>query len=153
MVKLFCLSILLCFNMRSDSQTNSDKDASVLISALKKNPTGSTRVDVLLDLSRYFYFEQGNTRESLDSMFRFLREADQICDADTSLRWEQPEIYCYLGKYYHKTGNMQLATNYDNKVTTAIKSITSLEDQALTWDALAFGIKVMDTIGVTRIDC
>jgi two-component sensor histidine kinase len=153
MLKLFCLSIFVCFTMRSNSQLKTDKDASVLISSLQKKLADSTKVELLLDLSRYYYFELDNSRRSLDSMYRFLHEADQICDADTSLHWDQSEIYCYLGKYYHKTGNIQLATQYDNRVIASIESISSADEQLAIWDWLGDNIKVIDTIGLTRVDC
>jgi two-component sensor histidine kinase len=153
MVRLFCLSILLCLYLRSISQINPNKDASVMISALKKKQTGSDRVNLLLDLSRYYYFEKGDSKGSLDSMFLFLQEADQLCEADTSLELEQSKIYCYLGKYYHKTGNIQLAAQYDNKVAAPIQTLTSPDDQLKIWEPLGYYIKSLDTVGLTRVDC
>jgi len=139
--------------MRATAQPKLNQDLSGMISSLQKKLPDSSRVELLLDLSRYYYFERSSNRESLDSMFRFLQEAEQITDKASSLYWQQPEIFCFLGKYYHKTGNVRMANDYDNKVISSIKSINSPEEQIFTWDALGVDIKVIDTVGFTRTDC
>jgi tetratricopeptide (TPR) repeat protein len=139
--------------MRSNAQTEPNQDLSALLSSLQKNPPDSTKVELLLGLSRFYYFERSNNRQSLDSMFSCLQVAKQICDTIPSLHWQQPEIFCYLGKYYFKTGNPNLATEYYNKVSSSMESISGLQEQIYTWEALGYHIKVMDTVGFTRIDC
>ena len=67
--------------MRSHSQLKTGQPASVLISSLQKNNPDTTRLRLLLQLSRYYYFQRADSRENLDTVLIFLQH---ISLSDTS---------------------------------------------------------------------
>ena len=138
--------------MRSHSQLKTGQPASVLISALQKNNPDTTRVQLLLQLSRYYYFERGDSKENLDTVLIFLQQAERLSDEIHFLKW-QPEIFCFLGKYYYKIGNINQSNEYLKKATSCIESLGSADKQVERWKELAFNIEELDTIGLTRINC
>lgn len=152
MLKSLFLSVLLSLTMRSYAQLTTDQPPSVLVTELEKNKPDSIRIQLLLQLSLNYYFERGDSRENLDTVRMLLLQAEKLSSEIHSSRW-QPEILCFLGKYYYKTGNMNQAEMYFTKITDYIKNLGSINRQIERWKELAFNIKEMDTIGLTRINC
>src|SRR5258706_4138777 len=108
MLKLMAISVLFCLMERSFAQLKSNQTSSALISALQKDNPDSVRLELLLQLSLHNYFEGDDNRKTLDSIFTFLQQAEIISNEIHFLKW-QPEIFCFLGKCYYKTGNLKQA--------------------------------------------
>ena len=104
MTRLLLTFVLFGSTMISRAQLYTDHSVSELISALQKNIPDSNRVQLYLQLVRKIYFERGDSKKSLDTVFLFLQKAEQLSAEIHSLKW-QPEIFAYLGKYYYKTGD------------------------------------------------
>jgi two-component sensor histidine kinase len=138
--------------MSATAQLYTDQPRSELISALQLSKPDSTRLQILYQLTRKYYFERSNDRKSFDSVLLFLQEAQQLSKYLHSLKW-QPEIYCYLGKYYRRTGDIQQAGSYESKAADFINRIGGPSDQIQRWEQLGWNIAVLDSIGITRINC
>jgi two-component sensor histidine kinase len=152
MLRPLLLSILLCLAMQSYAQLTTDQPASVLIAALHKDNPDSTRLQLLLQLSLKYYFERGDDRENLDTVFTLLQQAEKLHYEIHFTKWK-PEILCFLGKYYYKTGNHQQAESYFTNITSHINSLGSIQGRIDRWKELAFNIQEMDTVGLTRVNC
>lgn len=152
MLKSLSLSIVLFMAIRSYAQLTTDQPPTVLIAALQQNKPDSTRLQLLLKLSLNYYFERGDRRENLDTVLILLRQAEKLANEAHLTKW-QPEILCFLGKYYYKTGNLKQADTCFMKITDHIKNLGSVQSQIRRWKQLGFNIQEMDTIGLTRINC
>lgn len=137
---------------RSFAQLKSNQTSSALISALQKDNPDSVRLQLLLQLSLHNYFEGDNNRNTLDSIFTYLQQAEIISNEIHFLKW-QPEIFCFLGKYYYKIGNLNQANEYFKKTANYIEHLGPVKQQAERWYDLALNIEELDTTGLTRIDC
>ncbi|HTE29591.1 MAG TPA: histidine kinase dimerization/phosphoacceptor domain -containing protein, partial [Chryseolinea sp.] len=137
---------------RSFAQLKSNQTSSALISALQKDNPDSVRLQLLLQLSLHNYFEGDDNRKTLDSIFTFLQQAEIISNEIHFLKW-QPEIFCFLGKYYYKIGNLKQADDYFRKTKDYIDHLGPVKQQAERWHELALNIEELDTIGLTRINC
>jgi two-component sensor histidine kinase len=137
---------------KSFAQLKSNQTSPALISALQKDNPDSVRLELLLQLSLHEYFENSNNRNTLDSIFTFLRQAEIISYEIRFLKW-QPEIFCFLGKYYYKIGNVKQANEYFSKIEDYIEHLGSVKQQAERWYELGLNIEELDTTGLTRINC
>ena len=122
-----------------------------LISSLKKSNPDSNRLVILLLLSRDYYLASSDDSR-LDSALLFAKQAEQLSDQINSDEW-RPVIFCYLGKCHLKKGETTLANSYFNKVAAYIENSGPIDTQIGKWKDLAWSIKVMDTVGLTRINC
>ena len=152
MLKFLLICNLVCLMIPSFAQLETTATPSELISALQKNNPDSIKVQYLLQLSLYYYFERADSTKDLDSVLIFLQQAKKLSDEIHSVKW-QPEIFCFLGKYYYKTGNISRANAYFIKATTAINNIGPIGQQIERWKELAWNIQELDTIGMTRVNC
>src|ERR1700754_3223102 len=98
MLKLLAIFVLFCLVERSVAQLKSNQTSSALISALQKDNPDSVRLELLLQLAFHNYFEGSGNRNTLDSIYTLLREAEIIGIESHFLKW-QPEIFCFLEKY------------------------------------------------------
>jgi two-component sensor histidine kinase len=138
--------------MISRAQLYTDHSVSELISALQKNIPDSNRVQLYLQLVRKIYFERGDSKKSLDTVFLFLQKAEQLSAEIHSLKW-QPEIFAYLGKYYYKTGDFIQADYFRDRAINYMDSLGSFNIQLERWKRFAWNIPVLDSVGLTRINC
>ena len=152
MLKLMAICVLFCFMGKSFAQLKSNQTSSALTSELQKDNPDSVRLQLLLQLSLHNYFEGDNNRNTLDSIYNFLQEAEIISNETHFLKW-QPEIFCFLGKYYYKIGNVIQANEYFKKTSEYIQRLGSPKQQAERWYELALNIEELDTTGLTRINC
>ena len=152
MLKLMAISVLFCLMGRSFAQLKSNQTSSALISALQKDNPDSVRLQLLLQLSLHNYFEGNDNRTTLDSIYDFLQEAEIISNEIHFYKW-QPEIFCFLGKYYFKIRNLKQANEYFRKTADHIQRLGPVKQQAERWYELAMNIEELDTIGLTRINC
>ena len=152
MLKLMVISVLFCLMGRSFAQLKSNQTSSALISALQKDNPDSVRLQLLLQLSLHNYFEGNDNRNTLDSIFALLQQAEIISHEIHLLKW-QPEIFCFLGKYYCKIGRLKQANEYFGRTADYIQHIGPVQQQAERWYELATNIEELDTIGLTRINC
>ena len=152
MLKLVAICVLFCLMGKSFAQLKSNQTSSALISALQKDNPDSVRLQLLLQLSLHNYFEGDDSRKTLDTIFTLLQQAETISNEIHFLKW-QPEIFCFLGKYYYKIGNLKQANEYFRKTKDYIEHIGPLKQQAERWYDLALNIEELDTAGLTRINC
>ena len=152
MLKLMAISALLCLMGKSFAQLKSNQTSSALISALQKDNPDSVRLELLLQLSLHNYFEANDNRTTLDSIHNFLEEAEIISNEIHFYKW-QPEIFCFLGKYYYKIRNLKQANEYFRKAADYIEHLGPVKQQIARWYDLGFNIEELDTTGLTRIDC
>jgi len=152
MIKLLFICGLVCLIVPSFAQLETTATPSELISALEKNNPDSIRLQYLLQLSQYYYFQRDNGRKDLDSVLIYLQQAKNLSDEIHSVKW-QPEIFCFLGKYYYKTGNISQANAYFTKAADAINNAGPVDQQIERWKELAWNIQELDTIGMTRVNC
>ncbi|MFC0773448.1 tetratricopeptide repeat-containing sensor histidine kinase [Terrimonas alba] len=152
MLKLFFISSLLCLMIRSHAQLKTDQPPSVLTSALQKNIPDSTRLQLLLQLSLYYYFQYDDSRISVDTVLILLEQANEISDNIRSVKWK-PEIFCFLGKCYYRAGDTARAHKYFMKTSDYINNSGSVNNQIERWRELGWNIEELDTIGLTRINC
>ncbi len=151
MMKLILICGFFSIIVNSDAQSFFNETPSELISSLKKNNPDSNRLVILLLLSRDYYLT-GSDDSRLDSALLFAKQAEQLSDRINSDEW-RPVIFCYLGKCHLKKGETTLANSYFNKVAANIEDSGPIDTQIGKWKDLAWSIKVMDTVGLTRIDC
>jgi len=152
MFKLIVACILLCVTTQSHAQLKTDQPPSILILDLQKNKPDTIRLQLLLELSLYYYFERDDSSKNLDTVLILLQQAKKLSDEIHSVKW-QPEIFCFLGKYYYKTGNTGQANDYFIKVTDYINNFGPIDKQIERWKELAWNIEELDTAGFTRINC
>ncbi len=156
MRKLIFICILICAAINSSAQsTHLNETPPELISDLQKSNPDSNRLAVLLVLSEYYYLEPDDSWKKLDSAGLFLQQAEKLSDEIhfTDLEEWKAAIYCYLGKYYYKKGKISVANDYLNKIATLFENLRPVDRQIAYWNDLGRIIKVLDTIGLTRIDC
>ena len=152
MLKLMAICVLFCLTGKSFAQLKSNQTSPALISALQKDNPDSVRLELLLQLSLHNYFEGGDNRQTLDSILTTLQQAETLSNEKHFLKW-QPEIYCFLGKYYHRIGDLKQANKYFRKTSEYIEHLGPVKQQADRWYELALNIEELDTAGLTRINC
>src|SRR5450755_7762 len=156
MHRLIFICILLVAAISSNAQsTHLNETPSELISDLQKSNPDSNRLAILLVLSQHYYLEPDNSGKKLDSAGLFLQQAEKLCNEIhfTDLEEWKAAIYFYLGKYYYKKGKISVANNYFNKIVTLFENLRPVDEQIACWKDLGSSIKVLDSIGLTRIDC
>src|ERR1700749_3908916 len=87
----------------------SAKPATELEVLLKQDISDEKKVQILLHLTLYYYFEQNATGKNLDKMFFYLQQAQQINNESFEPNF-QNEMNCYYGKYFLKKGSKSKAT-------------------------------------------
>jgi len=147
---IICIGLLYAAPSAAQLKTTATPDE--LRSALSKSNPDTRQVQLLLQLSTYYYFERDTSRGSLDSVLLYLQQAEQLSAAVQSTKW-LPEIDCFLGKYYYKTGNITRANDYFQKIGDYIKNSGPVDQQIQRWEDLAWNIEELDTAGLTRVDC
>src|ERR1700754_2280101 len=152
MLKLLAIFVLFCLVERSFAQLKSNQTSSALISALQKDNPDSIRVQLLLQLSLHNYFEGSDDRNTLDSIFTWLQQAEKISTDIHFLKWKT-KIFCFLGKYYYKIGNSKQANEYFRKTAYYIEKLGPARPQVERWYELALNIEELDTTGLSRIGC
>ena len=128
------------------------KPATELAELLKQDISGAEKVQVLLQLTLYYYFEQNATGKNLDKMFFYLQQAEQTNKESFEPNY-QNEIDCYYGKYFLEKGSKNKGTQYFVKVTHDIENSGDIPIQIRNWGKLAGNIRALDNLGLTRIDC
>jgi two-component sensor histidine kinase len=128
------------------------KPAIELLALLKQDIQDEKKVPVLLQLTLYYYFEQNATGENLDKMFFYLQQASRINKESFKPNF-QNEIDGYYGKYFLIKGNRNKGRAYFEKVARDIENSGDIPTQIKNWGKLAGNIRVLDTLGLTRIDC
>ncbi len=152
MTKLIFICGFFFVVITSNAQSLSNESPSKLIAALETSSPDSNRLFILLLLSRLYYLEKDDTGSSLDSALLFINQAEKLSD-EIHFTGYQPEIFCYLGKCYYKAGKIRQANDYFNKTQTFIENSGPIDRQIGEWKDLAWSIKVLDTVGLTRINC
>jgi tetratricopeptide (TPR) repeat protein len=148
-VTVICM--LLFFIQQSFAQLPA-KPANELEALLQQNISGEMRVQTLLQLTLYYYFEQYESRKNLDKMYGYLLQAQQVNNTIHSSKW-QNELDCYFGKYFLKIGNPKKANEYFEKVSCNVANSGSFSRQVENWRRFAGSIRALDTTGLTRNDC
>lgn len=152
MFKLFLMGMMFFLMMPSYAQVKQDEIPAKLILALQENKPDSIRLQFLIQLSHYYYFEVGNNRANLDSAFIFLQKAWDLSEAIHATKWKH-EILCFTGKYYFKIGKFKKANEYFINIENDIKKSGRIEQQVVQWESLAWKIRGLDTFGLTKINC
>ncbi|MDO6432716.1 histidine kinase dimerization/phosphoacceptor domain -containing protein [Flavitalea sp. BT771] len=152
MIKFLIICSLVCLEVPSFAQLETNASPSELISSLQKKNPDSIKVQYLLQLSLYYYFQRADSTKALDSVRTLLQQAKELSDEIHSVKW-QPEILCFLGKYYYKTGKIGQANDYFIRTANAINHVGPVIRQIERWKELAWNIQELDTIGMTRTDC
>ena len=152
MTKSILVSILFCLMMSSYAQFKSEEIPASMIVALQKTRSDTNRLPILLQLSKYYYFEAGDTRKNLDTAFIYLQQAQSLSEKNHSSKWKN-EILCLIGKCYFKIGKLKQANEYFAKIEDNIKKSGNIEDQVVQWEALAWKIRSLDSFGLTKINC
>jgi two-component sensor histidine kinase len=128
------------------------KPATELEEFLKQDISRVKKVQVLLQLTLYYYFEQNATGENLNKMFFYLQQANQVNKESFEPNY-QNEIDCYFGKYFLKKGSKSKGTQYFIKVSHDIENSGDIPAQIKNWGKLAGNIRALDTLGLTRVEC
>lgn len=144
--------MICCCGLLSFAQLETNQTVGELCSLLRQSKADSDGVQLLFQLSLYYYFEPDTSTHSFDSLFFYLQQAKNLSYDLRSTQLE-PEILCYLGKYAIKTGDSPQAHNYFVGVEAAVKKSRSVNEQIQRWKDLAWNIGNMDSIGLTRINC
>jgi two-component sensor histidine kinase len=152
MFKLIVTGIILCLIMPSYAQFGMSEKPSELILALQKTNDDSIKLQLLLQLSKYFYFEPTGGKRQLDSAFFYLQQAQNLSEETHLSKWND-EILCFLGKYYSKIGKPKQANECLLKIEDDIKKIGNIDNQVLQWKTLAFQIPIWDTSSLTKMNC
>jgi two-component system, sensor histidine kinase PdtaS len=149
---ILTICIIFCSGSHSFAQLENNQTVGELCSLLKQSKADSNRVELLFQLSVYYYFEPDTNTHSFDSLFFYLQQAKDLSYELRSTELE-PEILCYLGKYAIKTGDSTQAHTYFEGVDAAIKKSRSVDEQIQRWKDLAWSIGNTDSFGLTRINC
>lgn len=144
------ICMLFFFAQQSAAQLDATP-ANELVTLLQQPVTSAERMQALLQLTLYYYFDQTEPAVNVDKMFFYLQQAQQVKGADAA-KW-QNELDCYWGKYFLATGNKKKANDYFEKITRAIDNSGDPAAQILAWHRLGCNIRELDTAGLTRTDC
>lgn len=152
MLKLFFLNITIILAVVCMAQDSGTKVAPPSIKTLSKQISDSIKLRRMMALAYEFSFERSTSKKDLDSAFILLQQAQKFSDEINLSQW-QPEIFCYLGKYYYKTGSIEMANLYFNQTIEYIKKLGTVSQQIKRWKQLAWRMPVLDSAGLTRINC
>ncbi len=123
-----------------------------MFTLLHSSKPDTARIELLLQLAVYYYFEHDTSGQALDSAFLFAQKASDLGNILHSGKWE-PEILCYLGKCRLKAGDTRQANDYFARIAPAIDHGRTVPEQIQRWKDLAWNIQEMDTLGLTRNNC
>lgn len=147
--------ILICmlffFTRQSDAQLDA-KPAVESLALLQHTITDTDRVQVLLQLVLYYYFDHTEVQPDLNKMFFYLQQAQQANKGIHATKW-QNELNCYFGKYFLLIGDEKKASDYFEKIAYDIEHSGDLLVRYRNWHELAINIREIDSIGLTRNAC
>lgn len=148
---LLLAGLLFMLNRQVHAQLDATP-ATELVATLQQGVSGADKVQVLLQLIVYYYFDHTGAQPDLDKMWFYLEQAQQVNKGAQAAKW-QNEIDCYRGKYYWATGDKKRARACFDKIGRDIANSGNLATQALNWHKLGCNIRNLDTAGLTRNIC
>ena len=146
------ICLIYLSGLSSRAQLLTTKSPEELFTLLARSKPDTNRIELLLQLSVYYYFERDNSRQMLDSATLFIQQAEDLSHTIQSNQWA-PEMLCYLGKCRLKTGDARQANDYFAQISPAISSGRTVREQIERWRVLGWNIQELDTVGLTRIGC
>ena len=142
--------VLFFLNQRAFTQLNA-RPAVELTSLLQQDIADTIRVQTLLQLVLYYYFDHNEVNPDAGKMLLYLQQTEQANKTVYADVW-QVELDCYWGKYFSLTGNKEKASEYFEKMKSDIAARGDLAAQIKSWRKLGVNIRELDTIGLTRND-
>jgi two-component sensor histidine kinase len=152
MVKLMVICILFWPATPSFAQVPTNKPRSELILDLRKSSADTSRLEILLQLAHYYYSGLTDSTNHPDSALLYYQQARDLGTAIHSPKWKY-EILCFIGKCYLKLGSLQQANEYFAEIENDIRHSGDANEQIRNWKTLAYHIPVLDSPGMSRIDC
>lgn len=151
MRKVIIILCLLFYSQQSHAQLVA-KPASELLAALKQDISGEMKVQLLLQLTLYYYFDQTEVKPNQEKIFFYLQQAQKFNNGAHAAVW-QNELNCYWGKYFLLKGNTKKSKEYFDKISADIGNSGDPDTQTDIWRKLAGNIRELDTLGITRNQC
>lgn len=146
------LLIGLLFLLKRQAHAQLDAvPAAELVALLQQGVSGKERVQVLLRLTLYYYFDHNDVQPDLAKMWFYLQQAQEANKEQGGI-W-QNEIDCYLGKYYRAAGDQKKAMACFKKIRHDIAGSGDIAAQTGNWHKLGCNIRNLDTTGLTRAMC
>lgn len=148
---LLVICLLFFANQPSKAQLDA-RPATESVVLLQQGISGADKVQILLQLTLYYYFDHTDVKPDQDKMLLYLQQAQQVNKGADAGQW-QNELDCYWGKYFLAVGNKKKANDYFEKIARDIGNSGNLFVQIENWHKLGCNIRELDTIGLTRNMC